>query len=118
MNNYAVIKTDKAIYCCVVIATSYISPMSTLEDLQAEIKTMTGNVLFDMTLINGTSSNRYISAKLVRGIFDKRSFKIVSNITDNILDITRNYYISHPNVVEAGVIPSSLKFILKNGQLV
>ena len=118
MNNYVVIKTDNTNYCCVVIATSYISPMSTLKDLQADINIMSGNVLFDMTLINGTNSNRYISARLDCGIFDKSSFKIVSSIADCILDITRDYFLTHPNIVEAGVIPSSLKYLLKQGQFV
>ena len=116
MNNYSVFETDKTSYCCVVIATSYISPISTLDELQVDLKRMSGNVLFDLTLINGISSNRYISAQLNQGIFDKRSFKIVSGITDTILEISRDFFMEHPSIVDRGVIPSSLKYLLKHGQ--
>lgn len=118
MSNYSVIKTNKTTYCCVVIATSYMSPMSTLDDLQVDLGKMSGNVLFDMTLINGISSNRYISAQLKQGVFDRKTFKIVSNITDPVLEISREFFMTHPSIVDGGVIPSSLKHLLKRGQLV
>ncbi len=75
MKNFEVIKLNDSEYDYMVMATTCISPISTLTDIQNELEDKSGKIIFDLTLINGTSSNRYISASFENGIFDRRSFE-------------------------------------------
>ena len=71
MKNFEISKLSNSEYDYLIIATTYISPISTLESLQNEFKHITGKLIFDLTLINGTSSNRYISAVVENGTISK-----------------------------------------------
>lgn len=64
MKNFEVIKLNNSEYDYMVIATTCISPISTLTDIQNELEDKSGRIIFDLTLINGTSSNRYITGGL------------------------------------------------------
>lgn len=118
MGTYKVLETKQMDYDWLVIATSYISPLSVLDDLVKELKPNTGQVLFDLTLINGTANNRYISAALDNGSFDKSSFRTVANISNGLSNISRQFFFEHPSVVDEGVISKSLKYLLKRGTAV
>ena len=73
-----------------MIAATYISPISTLNDVQNELKNVTGKILFDLSLINGTNSNRYIEARRENGVFSRKSFSIVKVPDKNAANQSRN----------------------------
>ena len=74
-------------------------------------------MLFDLTLINGTANNRYISAVLDQGAFVKTSFKVVSDTFYGLKSISRQFFLEHLSVVDESVISNSLKYLLKEGTI-
>ncbi len=117
MKTYSVVKIDQGDYGWIVIATSYISPILQLDDLAKDIENSSGHVLFDLTLINGTESNRYISADFSNGVFVKSSFRTVDYISESVSDISRRFFKDNPSIVDNGTISKSLKYLLKEGML-
>lgn len=118
MKNFAIIKLEKSVYDYLVIATTYISPISTLNDVQNELQGITGSLIFDLTLINGTNSNRYISAAIRNGIVDRCSFGIVKNIEKNIKYKSMDFFCHNTELVENGTIPKALKILLLAGEYI
>lgn len=118
MKNYLVKKTNQERFDWLVIATSYISPITMLEEVMGDLNKGTGHVLFDLTLINGIESNRYISAMMRDGVFIRSSFRTESNVSESIKNISRDFFVENPLIVEEGVIPKSLKYMLKEGMFV
>ena len=115
MKNFEVIKLNNSEYDYMVMATTCISPISTLTDIQNELEDKSGRIIFDLTLINGTSSNRYISAIFEDGAFDRRSFKAVKVIETDIEHTSLDFFVHHADLVENGTIPNALKSLLVSG---
>lgn len=61
MGAYQILKLNKEPFDFLVIATSPENPLSNIEEISREIKVEQARFLFDLTLINGTKSNRYVS---------------------------------------------------------
>lgn len=51
MKNFEVIKLNNSEYDYMVMATTCISPISTLTDIQNELEDKSGRIIFDLTLI-------------------------------------------------------------------
>lgn len=115
MRNFEVIKLNNSEYDYMVIATMCISPISTLTDVQNELADKSGRIIFDLTLINGTSSNRYISALYENGTFNRRSFDVVKVIEPNVKHTSQEFFAHHADLVEKGTIPNALKSLLAAG---
>ena len=118
MKNFELFKLDNSEYDYLVIATTYISPIATLDDVQCELKGKSGSILFDLTLINGTSSNRYISALADNGIINRFSFSTVKKIEPEIEYKSLDFFVHHVDLVENGTIPKALKTLLLAGESV
>lgn len=114
---YEIIKLDNEQYDYLVIATSSINPLSNLSEVVSQIGTKLSNVLFDLTLINGNNSNRYISGRVKDGEYRVSDFMIVNKIDDSIKRISFNYFRSHTEAIEDSILPNSLKYLLKNGMV-
>ena len=52
MKNFEVSRLENSSYDYLVIATTYISPISTLDEVQKAFKNISGKILFNLTLIN------------------------------------------------------------------
>lgn len=115
MKNFEIIKLNNSEYDYLIIATTYVSPISTLSDVQNELADKSGRIIFDLTLINGTSSSRYISATFENRIVNRRSFAIVKAIEPDVEHISLNFFAHHAEVVENGTIPNALKSLLGAG---
>lgn len=118
MKNFEISKLSNSEYDYLIIATTYISPISTLESLQNEFKHITGKLIFDLTLINGTSSNRYISAVIENGIVNRSSFSLVKKVDLAVQHNSMNFFANHVEVVENGTIPKALKALLAAGKII
>lgn len=114
MKNFFIEKSNMGNY--LVIATSYDSPTHNLDEIEDEIGKYTGIIVFDLTLINGLSSNRYLEAEVVNGKINRRSFKTTVSIVDSMKELSENYFKNNSNVLEQGTISNALKFLLKSGQ--
>lgn len=114
---FEIIQLDNEPYDFLIIAASSISPLNCLDDIIVELDKKTVNVLFDLTLINGTNSNRYITGKCVEGSFIYSSFNIVNSLDDNIKNICKSFFIENNEIVQRSVISKQLKFLLKEGMV-
>lgn len=117
MKNYELLRVADSVFSYLIIAKSFISPISELEDIQKDLRDLSGEILFDLTLINGTNTNRYISGSIVHGLFDKTSFKIAEGISSSIKEISREFFMENQGLVDSGVIPQPIKYLLKCGEL-
>ena len=115
MKNFELIKLNNSKYDYLVIATTYINPISTLEDVQKELADISGNIIFDLTLINGTNSNRYISAIFEGRNFNRNSFSSVKVIETDVKHISSDFFVHHVDLVKNGTIPNALKSLLIEG---
>lgn len=115
MKNFEVIKLNNSEYDYMVIATTCISPISTLTDIQNELEDKSGRIIFDLTLINGTSSNRYITASFENGAFNRRSFETVKVIDSIVEHVSMAFFACHADLVKNGTIPNALKSLLIAG---
>lgn len=116
MKNFAISKLKNSEYNYLVIATTYISPISILDDVQNELQNINGKLIFDLTLINGTNSNRYISAVIEDGIINRRTFTTVQKVDLEVKHNSINFFINHTELVENGTISKALKTLLVSGK--
>lgn len=116
MRNFSIEKTDIGDYGYLVIATSYDSPTHNLSEIEKEIGDYTGKIIFDLTIINGLNSNRYLEAEVVNGKIIRRSFKSTKNVMDSMKEISEKFFINNSDIIEQGTISNALKFLLKTGQ--
>lgn len=114
---YEIIKLNNEPYDFLVIATSSISPLSCLGDIVDDMDKKTVSVLFDMTLINGTNSNRYIKGECVEGSFVTTSFGVVTTLDEKIKNICRTFFAGNDEIVQNSVVSKQLKFLLKQGMV-
>lgn len=117
MSNFKIIELSNSKYGLLIIATTYISPIQTLSDIEREIDGYTGKVVFDMTIINGMNSNRYLEADVFLGIFDRKSFKAVKNNDKNVKELTAKFYSDNAKIVNDGTIPMALKSLIAAGEI-
>lgn len=59
-NNFKVLKLDNEPFDFLIIATSCENPLNSVKEIGEEIKVTHAKLLFDLTLINGINTNRYI----------------------------------------------------------
>lgn len=117
MKDYLLFCIKDSSYKYLVVAISSNYPTSELEDIQSDIGSVTCSILFDLTLINGTSNNRYICASVDEGVFNRSSFRIVpkEKISPKVIAISRDLFQRNPHYVDNGTITNALKYLLKSG---
>ena len=116
MKNYCIVKIKDSDYEYLIIAANCINPITELDDIQRDLGTVSGTILFDLTLINGINSNRYLSATVHKGVFARDSFKKVSEVEEQILTVSQNFFMENSDAVERGTITKPLKYLLKTGE--
>ena len=117
MKNYQILKLNNEPFDFLVIATSGENPLSHIEEIGKEIRINQAKILFDLTLINGTKSNRYVSCDFCSGGNHLQSCSLVKEIDENIKNMSHNYFLQNEDVVQRSVVPNSLKFLLKAGMI-
>lgn len=116
MKNFEVSRLENSSYDYLVIATTYISPISTLDEVQKAFKNISGKILFNLTLINGLNSNRYISAIIENAIVNRKSFLIEKDVDDPVIHDSISFFSKHAEIVENGTISKALKNLLISGE--
>ncbi|WOG27231.1 type II toxin-antitoxin system RnlB family antitoxin [Endozoicomonas sp. 8E] len=84
-----------------------------LKELSAELKSIDhcGVVVFDLLVFNGRSDDRFSTLLFNGKSFDGASFKILSDIDQNIINKLDDYFRTHPVLPKKSVLSFSL---LKN----
>lgn len=117
MKNYQILKLNNEPFDFLVIATSCENPLSYIKEICKEISRDRAKILFDLTLINGTKNNRYISCDYRTGENYLQSCSLVKDIDERIKNMSYNYFMQNEDIVQRSVVPDSLKFLLKTGMV-
>lgn len=92
----------------IVFGTTYANPLSCLPVIEQELSKMnfSGKVIFDLLLSNGYSSNRFIEAEVESSRVIRKSMKVISSsdLDDNFLELTHEFFRSQPNLIEKNFI--------------
>lgn len=115
--NFEVIKLNNEPYDFLIIATSYENPLSYLKEIGQEIQVEKANLLFDLTLINGIKSNRYIQCEYENGRKQLQPCSIVESVDEAIKAVSMDYFAKNEEVVKRSIISNSLKYLLKSGMV-
>ncbi|WP_017756795.1 type II toxin-antitoxin system RnlB family antitoxin [Calidifontibacillus oryziterrae] len=104
----------------VVIATSYVSPLSEIYAISYELKSMNykGEVIFDLVLSNGFSSNRFLKTNFDGEKLNIGEIKVLTSLKSNILDEIYVFFSENPQYVLASSLPEPQKYVLLNKNLV
>lgn len=116
-SNFEILKLNNEPYDFLIIATSYENPLSSIKEIGEEIQVQKANLLFDLTLINGTNKNRYIKCEYVADKNQLPSCSIVEGVDDEIKKVSQSYFAENEEVVRKSVVSNSLKFLLKSGMV-
>lgn len=87
----------------VVIATSYINPLSQMPFIRRELQKLnyTGEILFDQLLSNGYASNRFLKSNYKGDRLVSRNIKVTSAPDSAILEELDAFYRANPQFVKA-----------------
>lgn len=116
-SNFEILKLNSGPYDFLIIATSYENPLSSIKEIGEEIQIQKANLLFDLTLINGISKNRYIKCEYDADKNQLPRCSIVEGVGDDIKKLSQSYFAENEEVVKKSVISNSLKFLLKSGMV-
>lgn len=115
MKKYHIIKLYKEKYDFLIIATSYHNPLGYIEEISEKIKVNQARILFDLSLINGLNTNRYILCNFYKGKNYLQSCEIVKTISTTIKKISHSFFLNNEEIVQNSVIPKAAKFLIKKG---
>lgn len=113
MENYKIIELRNEPYNFLIIATSYVSPLDSVDNIIKKVGQNNSNLLFDLTLINGIKKNRYIEMKYSKDT-NLPKFNTVDSISPTIKDLSNKFFTSHYAIVDKSIVPNALKFLIKN----
>ncbi|MCH5209803.1 MAG: type II toxin-antitoxin system RnlB family antitoxin [Oscillospiraceae bacterium] len=114
MDRYYAQKLDNLRYDYIVIANNYENPVNYLMYKGDVPFIHDGVVLFDLTLVNGISSNRYATATVVNHKIIPRSISVCSHIEDEIENIAYRYFSDNLHIVENSSLPSAMNYLILN----
>ena len=102
--------------CKVVVATSYVSPLSQVYAIALELKSIgyQGDVIFDLVLSNGFSSNRFLKTDFDGEQLNIGKIEVLPKLKSNILDELYVFFYEHPQYVKASSLPEPQKYVLLN----
>lgn len=115
MKPYVVIKSNGNNYDYVVIATSCINPISVINEVASDFRCDSSRILIDLTLVNGMKNNRYITGEIQGGKFNRVYIQKAESMPESVRDISKEFFMGNPQVVDDGAISGTMKFLLKNG---
>lgn len=107
-------------YKYVVLATSYVSPLGSLPEIEELLRyeDYRGPVLFDLLMSNGFSSNRYLELIFDGNQFDRINVSIIDSIFISLKEIIYEHYYNNVDYINNSSLPEAQKYILKNGLLI
>lgn len=117
MKPYKIVELNNEPFDFLIIATSCYNPLSYIEDIIKEVNIQHFKILFDLTLINGTKSNRYISCNYNQGESHLHACSIVKSIDDQIKKLSHDFFIENIDIVQNSAVSNSFKFLLQSGMV-
>ena len=99
MKYYDIKKVNIDKYSIIVLSNSFENPFFYESQIERDLQGEKGYVLFDLLTVNGLSSNRFIEAFYDGEKIRADSYKIIKNVSDDILNYTREYYLNKPKII-------------------
>lgn len=109
VEKYNVFKLNNSVYNFLVVANIYENPINIFLS-EETFKFRCGTIIFDLTLIYGCKSNRYIVAQVNNGKLDISSIKPIANIEESIKRISQEHFLTHSYLVENSILPNATKY--------
>lgn len=102
-----------------VLSTSYASPLSSVFIISDELakENYKGEVLFDLLLSNGFTSNRFLSMQFDGKKLLPQTAKKIEEIPEKLLKEIYTFYFEHAEYVEQSSLPDVQKHLLKNNKI-
>lgn len=119
MKKFEIFKLDqhKSCYNYLILATSYESPLFLSDEVEAILDTDKAILLFDLTIINKFSSNRYIKCEYEKTIPISSCCSIVKAIPKEISDISFDFFTENPQYLDQPFVPTAFKTVFLDKQL-
>jgi Antitoxin to bacterial toxin RNase LS or RnlA len=94
IKHYDLVRSEISDFPFIVFATTGTNPMSELTGIETELSSsrMACEILFDLLLSNGDTSNRFIAAYFDGIHFRSDSFKIIKSLPRTFKQFASNYY--------------------------
>jgi len=112
---YYIEKINGGSYPCIIFSTSYVSPMDQLEIVENDLKKIgvMGNILFDLLLSHGNTPDRFYEVLFNGEKIDIDSLRRVESISDNIKQISSDFYHNHVHFLKNSILSNPQKFLIK-----
>lgn len=116
MKKFDLQKIDNQTYGYIIFSVNYYSPIDYLSSIERRLDKIKyeGKVLFDLLLVNGNGSNRYLTAEYRKGAFDKKSFSVKNQVPETIRKTSTNYYAKRPDILRNSVLTRPVVYSMLN----
>ena len=118
MPNYKIVEINNENYKAIIFAQSYETPLLYLDEISSELKEhgmSNCNIVFDMLLSSGNTSQRYVEAMFDGEQFIKTTIKHIPIDKKNTLrTISLNFFKSNSSILQSSILNSlQIKMINK-----
>lgn len=110
MEKYNVFKLNDSAYNYLIVANTYENPINMFLSEEEKLKFQYGKVVFDLTLIYGYKSNRYVVADVDNYKLDMSSINPIADLEESIKKISHEHFLSHTNLVENSILANATKY--------
>ena len=102
-----------------IFCTTYVNPISYLSRIEKDLskQDFDGEILFDLLLANGCSSNRFVQAEVKEGKIDRSSAKVIEHscLGEALLEKVREFHVNHSHLIEkSNILTEEEKYNLLN----
>ncbi|WYP27182.1 type II toxin-antitoxin system RnlB family antitoxin [Alkalihalobacillus sp. FSL W8-0930] len=98
----------------IIVATSYVSPLSNIIEVENELKKSyyKGEILFDLLLSNGFAQNRFLKAVFDGEKISLNTLEISPKLCGSILDEIYTYFYENPKFINQSSLSEPQKQII------
>ena len=112
LKEYNIFELNSPDYDLLVIANTYINPINIFLSNKDELPIKNGKIVFDLTLIYGCKTNRYVVAEIVDGALDIKSVKAIISLDGSIKKISQEYFLNNQYLVQNSHLTNSDKYYI------
>ena len=112
LKEYNIFKLNNLDYDLLVIANTYINPINIFLSNKDELPIKNGKIVFDLTLIYGCKTNRYVVAEIIDGALDIKSVKAITSLDGSIKKISQEYFLNNQYLVQNSHLTNSDKYYI------
>jgi hypothetical protein len=117
--SYYIEKTSKEPYHCIILSTSYKSPMDQLDVLERDLRKqeIKGNILFDLLLSHGNTPDRFYELSFDGVKLNLDSLRKVESVSKEIKMISNKFYRDNQHLLKNSILANHQKFFIRKGVL-